>query len=275
MRSSVRKGLSEPGLDLEVMTSGRPAVDPSTIAYAKKKIARAAESAPAPVLFGRIKLGHEPHRSIERPSTVEAMLDVDGRAVRVHVAAGTMREAIDIAEERLRRQLTDIEHRIAFLRRRLTGISAPGEWRHEDVPADRPRHFPRPVDERQIVRRKTFALAAMAPDEAIVEMQMLDHDFYLFVQAGTGKDAIISRLPDGTFELSTTAAPEEALEPDVPIALAREPVSTRTEDEAAALLDAGDEPFVFFIDPTSSRGEVVYRRYDGHYGIVTSTEESP
>ncbi|MGZ4147199.1 MAG: ribosome hibernation promotion factor, partial [Actinomycetota bacterium] len=180
MRSEARRG--EPGLDLEVVTSGRPAVDPATIAYAKKKIARAAESAPRPVSFGRIKLRHEPHGSIERPSAVEVMLDVDGRAVRVHVAAPTLREAIDIAEERLRRQLTDIEHRTAFLRRRLTGAATPGEWRHEDAPGHRPDYYPRPADERQIVRRKTFALAAMAPDEAIVEMQMLDHDFYLFVQ---------------------------------------------------------------------------------------------
>ena len=33
--------------------------------------------------------------------------------------------------------------------------------------------------------------------------------------------------------------------------IAREPVPTVTEDAAVALLDAGDEPFVCFIDPAS------------------------
>lgn len=270
MRSNTRR--SQPGFDLEVVTSGRPAVDRSTIAYAEKKIARAAESAPAPVSFGRIKLRHELHGSTERPSTVEVTLDMDGRAVRVHVAARTVREAIDFAEERLRRQFTDIEHRTAFRRRRLTGVATPGEWRHEGVSAHRPDYFPRPVEDRQVVRRKTFAVAAMAPEEAIVEMEMLDYDFYLFVQSATGEDALIRRLPDGTYELSTRADPEDALEPNLPVALAREPVPTLTEDEAVGLLDAGGEPFMFFTDPVSVRGEVVYRRYDGHYGIVTPAE---
>ena len=35
------------------------------------------------------------------------------------------------------------------------------------------------------------------------------------------------------------------------------------------LLDEGDEPFVFFAEPDTSRGQVLYRRFDGHYGLIT------
>ena len=38
--------------------------------------------------------------------------------------------------------------------------------------------------------------------------------------------------------------------------------------DATGLLDLGAEPFVFFIDYRTGRGNVVYRRYDGHYGLV-------
>jgi len=40
-------------------------------------------------------------------------------------------------------------------------------------------------------------------------------------------------------------------------------------DEAIERLDAAKEPFVFFADPATGRGNVLYRRYDGHYGLVT------
>jgi len=26
---------------------------------------------------------------------------------------------------------------------------------------------------------------------------------------------------------------------------------------------------VFFVEPTTGRGNVVYRRYDGHYGLIS------
>ena len=42
--------------------------------------------------------------------------------------------------------------------------------------------------------------------------------------------------------------------------------------DAEALLDEGDEPFVFFAIPGSNRGQVVYRRYDGHYGLITPVD---
>ena len=35
-----------------------------------------------------------------------------------------------------------------------------------------------------------------------------------------------------------------------------------------ALLNDGDEPFVFYLDGATGRGAVVYRRYDGHYGLI-------
>jgi hypothetical protein len=39
--------------------------------------------------------------------------------------------------------------------------------------------------------------------------------------------------------------------------------------EAEERLDASHEPFVFFVNVDSGRGNVVYRRYDGHYGLIT------
>jgi hypothetical protein len=39
--------------------------------------------------------------------------------------------------------------------------------------------------------------------------------------------------------------------------------------DALARLDATGAPFVFLADADTGRGNVVYRRYDGHYGLIT------
>jgi hypothetical protein len=41
----------------------------------------AARPAPRRILFGRLKLTHEPHQTVERPAILEVMLDLDERAV--------------------------------------------------------------------------------------------------------------------------------------------------------------------------------------------------
>jgi hypothetical protein len=44
-------------------------------------------------------------------------------------------------------------------------------------------------------------------------------------------------------------------------------------DTARELLDEGDLPFVFFVDPLTRRGRVLYRRYDGHYGLIVPSDQ--
>lgn len=42
-----------------------------------------------------------------------------------------------------------------------------------------------------------------------------------------------------------------------------------TVAEAMERLAADRETFVFFVNALTGRGNVIYRRYDGHYGLVT------
>jgi acyl dehydratase len=43
-----------------------------------------------------------------------------------------------------------------------------------------------------------------------------------------------------------------------------------TEEQAVAHLDLAGDPFVFHLDPATGRGRVLYRRYDGNYGLITA-----
>jgi hypothetical protein len=252
--------------DLEVVRAGAR-IDDSMVPYAKRKVRAAALSAPGPVLFGRIKMQHQLDPSLERPFVVSATLDVNGTPVRAHAAGHMATEAIDLLEERLRRQLVEAHQRIAFLRRRHTGVAPIGEWRHGDEPTARPGFFPRPSDERRVMRTKTVPLDRCVPEDAVMQMEMLDHRFHLFVDSATGRDAVVQRLSGGDHALSR--APGDGEEPHdvVPFRAGPQP-PTLTLASAIELLNDTDEPFLFFVDAETSRGAVLYRRIDGHYGVV-------
>jgi ribosome-associated translation inhibitor RaiA len=222
-----------------------------------------------PVPFVRVTLALAPDPARARPSMAEATIDIDGDLVRAHVAAVTMREAIDLLQARLRDR---IEHRAAHRRSRQRGrgVPEPGEWHRGDLLLHRPEHFDRPSEERELVARKTFAIGEATPDEAAFDMSQLGFDFYLFRDLASGQDALLERLLDGSFRLTTLGPIEAERGPTaIPLTVAPVPPPTATVSDALARLDDTDAPFVFFADADTGRGAVVYRRYDGHYGLIT------
>ncbi|HSR25925.1 MAG TPA: HPF/RaiA family ribosome-associated protein [Candidatus Eisenbacteria bacterium] len=242
-------------------------VPEGTREYVEKKIGHVREYAHEPVLDAHaiLTLAGDPAR--ERPALAEATLDVNGTPVRAQVAAAQVGEAIDLLEDRLRRRLVQHQDWVKT-RHRWIGIASEHEWRHGDLPTQRPEHFPRPPDERQVVRRKTFALEPMTPDEAAFDMDLLSHDFHLFTDLGTGQDVVIYRKPGGRFGLRGEVGLEET-ELTAAAVDVEGPARVMSEAEAVAHLDVAGVPFVFYLDPAARRGRVLYLRYDGHYGLIT------
>jgi ribosomal subunit interface protein len=226
------------------------------------------------VLFAEVELTVEPNPAQERPAVAEATLDVNGRPVRAHVAGQEMFEAIDLLESRLARRLKRYEEKVhrQGRERHRTGMHEDGTWRHGDLPTQRPGYFDRPYDERELVRTKTLGLTPMTVDEAAFDLDMLGHDFYLFTELNTGADSVIY-FRDGT---SLGIRQPEGVTGDptagsvTPVEQAP-PAPTLVVSEAIEQLEAGAEPFVFFVDSATDRGAVVYHRYDGHWGLVTAT----
>jgi hypothetical protein len=231
---------------------------------ARDVLLRVAGVAPRPVLHARATLRLHADPALERPAVAKASLDVSGRPVRAHVAARRMPEAIDLLEERLRRNLDDFDE-LARAHRHETGEVPPGEWRHASRPTARPEYFPRPPEEREVIRRKTFALSALTPEQAALEMFLQDLDFHLFTNADTGEENVVYRRPDGTTALMQITP---TLGGTPPFAVDPVPAPVMLIDGAAERLNLTGEPFVFFVDAQTRRGNVLYRRYDGHYGLI-------
>lgn len=243
--------------------------------YAADKISQLLSDLDEPVLFAEVKLTQQPDPARPRPAEAEAVIDLNGAPVRAHVAAEVMNAAIDLLEDRLRRRINQRAEVRDDLHRHRTGAGATdggrSSWRHGEVPAERPEHFQRPVEERELIRRKTFAVGEMTPDEAVDLLDLLGHDFLLFANLHTGADAVVAYAPSGDYELTDTSGHDDVLGDDTvaPIRRSHRGVPRMTIPEAEEELDLDLEPFVFFVDPDTSRGNVAYRRYDGHYGLIS------
>ena len=241
--------------------------------YARDKVAAVASSAKDPILHAAIALAQENDPARERPAIAEATLDVNGRPVRAQVAATDMLEAIDLMVDRLTRRLRRYEDQVHHggRERYRTGEAGEGEWRHGDLPSQRADYFDRPYEERELVRTKRFDLTPTSVDEAIFDLDMLGHDFYLFTEASTGQDAVVFlrdgrplalQLPEGTEGDPTDGAADE-------VELVA-PAARLSRTEAIERLESGKERFVFFIEDATGRGAVAYHRYDGNWGLISA-----
>lgn len=251
---------------ISVFISG--AVDPQARHYAQRRLSELVELIEEPILYGRMTLAMHADPAYPRPAVVRVTLDVNGDLVRAHVAGHSMLEAIDLVDQRLRDRIKHrAEHRGAL--RRWTGVGATGEWRHGDLPTERPSYYDRPVEQRQLIRAKSFAESEMTTDEAIFDMELLGYDFYLFRELASDLDMLVERS-DGSYRLRALGA--GSFEPPstttYPVSVAQEPAPTLSTDEAIEALNEAGVAYLGFVNASSGRGNVCYRRLDGNYGLI-------
>ncbi|VEG56574.1 ribosome-associated protein [Mycolicibacterium aurum] len=251
-------------VNVDVTTHGE---FPDVVDYARTKIGSLGRLTSRPILHAHVRLTRRKNPAVEFPVVAQANLDVRGHVVRAQVEAATAHEAVDRLEARLRRRL---EH-LRELRDAPKGPEAAPPWRHGEVRAHRPQFVPRGAETRRVVRRKSFAMAPCTVDEAAAEMEMLDYDFHLFTEVGSGCAGVVYRRGSEGYRLALVTP---TLAGDVaafggPVTISPHPVPCLSEDAAMERLALLDLPFLFFIEAAQGRACVLYRRYDGDFGLIT------
>lgn len=240
-------------------------IDGDDVSRAVDVVHGAATLAAAPVLRAVVRLTLARDRALERPAAASATLDVNGTVVRASVTAPTVNEAVDLLKYRLHERITRLlrhgDHE------RMTRPPADGEWRHGAPTTARPGWFERPPDERRVVRRKTYEPEEATLDEALFDLEVLDHDFHLFRDLGTGQPAVVARNDEG-YVLTRLAASDVPVVASAAVTLDPTNSPRLTLADAVERLNASGERFVFFHGPDAPDGALLYRRYDGHYGLV-------
>ena len=98
---------------------------------------------------------------------------------------------VDVLERQIRKNKTNLEKRL-----RARSITPPPYWDSIEEEEEEP--------EFKIIRSKRYSLKPMSPEEAVLEMNMLGHDFFIFKDAETFDTSIVYKRKNGGYGLIET-----------------------------------------------------------------------
>lgn len=113
--------------------------------------------------------------------------------LRAEETTDDMYTSIDGVLEKLEKQI--LKHRTKLEKRFREGA-----FDSYDAPvfAD---HFEEPADEIRIERVKRFGIAPMSPEEAVLQMELLGHTFFMFINPENGRANVVYKRKDGQYGL--------------------------------------------------------------------------
>ena len=142
----------------------------------------------ADVLFSE-----EKNPRITEREVCEVTMAGHGHQVRAKATGADHATAVDRVVEKL-------EHRLERLKGKLVGRSHPR--RHAgSSPRSNSHMVEEPAEDDdegpRIVKTKRFSIKPMSPEEAVLQMDLLGHDFFFFTNAESHKAAVVYRRDDG------------------------------------------------------------------------------
>lgn len=157
--------------------------------YVEKKVGKLDRYLPS-LTEARVELTLEKTKNVKQSQVVQVTLRTNGTILRGEERSSDFTAAIDAVVDKLHRQ---IEH---YKNKRVRGRTQ-GEPAHvaAEISANEITSEPR------IVRQKRFRIPPMTEDEAIEQMELLGHNFFLFAERTTGKINVLYRRNDGNYGL--------------------------------------------------------------------------
>jgi putative sigma-54 modulation protein len=138
-----------------------------------------------------LELAVERNPSIAENQVAEATIYTKGPVLRARESSGDMKASIDQLTEKLMRQVK--HYRESRQDHRKHGRTAPtlepGGFIIEDGA------------EPQIVKTKQFAIKPMSAEEAVLQLELVGHDFFVFQNADSSDVNVVYRRRDGAYGL--------------------------------------------------------------------------
>lgn len=119
----------------------------------------------------------------------EVLLKANGMLIQAEGVTGEIYSSIDEVVEKLQRQVKKLKGKSRSSRKgegKAKG-AAPSEAPGEEIGS--------------IIKRKRFAMKPMTPEEAVMQMELLDKSFFVFTNDQSGEINVIYRRNDGDFGL--------------------------------------------------------------------------
>jgi putative sigma-54 modulation protein len=159
--------------------------------YAEEKIGRVAKILDHEAMNADVELYVEKNPSIENNQVAEVTVWTKGPVIRAKEAATDMYAAIDLVSEKLEQQFRKFKGKLKDRHSPKAAIPP--------VPITDIMEFEEP--EPSIVKIKVLEVKPMSAEEAILQLELLGHDFFVFRSAETEEVSVLYRRHDGDYGL--------------------------------------------------------------------------
>ena len=159
--------------------------------YLEKKIGRLDRYLPT-ITEAWVEISTEGARAAQDRQVCQVTVRSNGTILRAEERSDDIFTAIDTVLDKMYRQIA-----------RYKG-KRKNRWRGANMaPEPLPLDLEEEAEEEanNIVRVKSFAMTPMLPDEAVEQMELLGHDFFVFYNADEGQVNVIYRRKDGDYGL--------------------------------------------------------------------------
>lgn len=121
---------------------------------------------------------------------IEVTIPMKGSIIRSEQVSNDMYVSIDLVEEVIERQLRKYKNKIVD-RKQASG-NFQKEYLEKDYDED---------EDVKIIRTKKFDIKPMYPEDACVQMELLGHNFFVFVNAETDQVNVVYKRKGNTYGL--------------------------------------------------------------------------
>ena len=177
---------------MEVRVRGRNmSVDERLREMAESKVAHAGRFFDG-VLDADVEFTEAQNRRVaEGRFKVEVTSRAAGQTMRVESAAESAEAALDVAVDKMEKRLRRLKERLVQRSRKGRKEEDSGFAVVDDDDDGGP----------EIVRVKQFVMKPMTPEEAVLQMDLLGHNFFFFLNAESDMQSVLYRRRDGAFGL--------------------------------------------------------------------------
>ena len=121
---------------------------------------------------------------------IEVTIPIKGHIIRSEQVSNDMYVSIELVEEAIERQLKKYRHKLIDKKQSGGGLEFTEEYIERDYDDE---------EEIRIIRSKKFGVKPMYPEDACVQMELLGHNFFMFMNAETDEVNVVYKRKDGAY----------------------------------------------------------------------------
>ena len=182
-------------MDIQV-TGRKMSVSDSLRSYAEEKIGNSMKVFDIDPLVAEVVLSAEKNPSIAKRCVCEVTMTARGHIIHVEEREDEMHAAIDIAAAKVLRQLRKYKTRVVDRRGAAKTETIRDEGAGTELDLDA---LMDELSDNEVVRVKEINMKPITEEEALVQIELLDHDFFAYIDRDSEAFCVLYRRSNGGY----------------------------------------------------------------------------